>query len=273
MTAARPVPVVPEVRRMSFDFSDDIPAWWLGGDRVLTRNIDAMHMLFPEGERFFVRSVKRYLRDITDPDLKARVKGFIGQEVMHGREHEAAFALLDRDGIEYQSFLDGTGTTFFKRLEARLSPMTCLAVTCALEHMTAVLGEGAFTDPLLDAAHPTMRELALWHAAEEIEHKSVAFDVYRAMGGGYVRRIFGMGVAFASLTWLWHQGTKHLLRQDGGYSADDMRALKQRMREQGTDRMADVRRAVLDYLRPGFHPDDHDTAHLAQAYFAGRAAA
>ena len=273
MTAARPTPAVPEIRRMDFDFSGDIPRWWLGGDRVLTRNVDALHMLFPEGERFFIRSVKRYLRDIDDPDLKARVKGFIGQEVMHGREHEAAFALLDRDGLEYQSFLDGPGTAFFRKLEDRFSPMTCLAITCALEHMTAVLGEGAFSDTLLEAAHPTMRDLALWHAAEEIEHKSVAFDVYAAMGGGYLRRMVGMVVGYASLMWLWRQGTKHLLRQDGGYSAKEMRALKRRMQEQGTDRLADVRAAVLDYLRPGFHPDDHDNAHLAETYFASQAAA
>lgn len=266
-------PAVPPVRRMDFAFTDDIPRWWLGGDRVLSRHIDALHMLFPEGERFFVRSVKRYLRDLDDPHLKARVKGFIGQEVMHGREHEGAYALLDRDGIEYASFLEGPGAAFFERLEARFSPMTCLAITCALEHMTAVLGEGAFTDTLLDDAHPTMRELALWHAAEEIEHKSVAFDVYRAMGGGYARRILGMVVAYASLMWLWRQATRHLLEQDGGYSRADMRALRKRMQARETDRLKDVRAAVLDYLRPDFHPDDHDTAHLAAAYFASRAAA
>ena len=273
MTAARTAPVVPEIRRMDFAFTEDIPRWWLAGDRVLTRHIDALHLLFPEGERFFVRSVKRYLRDLDDPQLKARVKGFIGQEVMHGREHEGAFALLDRDGLEYQSFLDGPGTAFFRKLEDRFSPMTCLAITCALEHMTAVLGEGAFTDTLLDGAHPTMRALALWHAAEEIEHKSVAFDVYRAMGGGYARRIFGMVVAYASLMWLWRGATRHLLDQDGGYSTADMKALQQRMRDQGTDRLSDVRAALLDYLRPGFHPDDHDNAHLAAAYFAEQAAA
>lgn len=273
MTAARPTPAVPEIRRMDFDFSGDIPRWWMHGDRVLTRNIDALHMLFPEGERFFIRSVRHYIKDITDPHLKARVKGFMGQEVMHGREHEGAFALLERDGLEYESFLNGPGTAFFKKLEGRFSPMTCLAITCALEHMTAVLGEGAFSDTLLDGVHPTMRHLALWHAAEEIEHKSVAFDVYAAMGGGYLRRMFGMVVAYTSLMWLWRQGTEHLLRQDGGYSAADMKALKRRMEARGTDRMKDVQRSVFDYMRPSFHPDDHDTAHLAAAYFAGRAAA
>ena len=273
MPAVRPRPPVPAIRRMDFDFSDDIPRWWLGGDRVLTRNVDALHMLFPEGERFFIRSVRHYLGQLEDPELKARVKGFLGQEVLHGREHEAAFCLLARDGIEVESFLAGPGTRFFAALEERFSPLTRLAITCGLEHITAVLGAGAFSDPLLDEAHPTMRELALWHAAEEIEHKSVAFDVYIAMGGGYLRRLFGMAVAYTSLMWLWRRGARHLLEQDGGYALQDLADLRRRLRARGVDRMGEIRAAVLDYVRPGFHPDDHETMHLAEAYFAAREAA
>ena len=268
MTAPRTRPPVPTIRRMDFDFSADIPRWWLGGDRVLTRNVDALHMLFPDGERFFIRSVRHYLGQLEDPALRARVRGFLGQEVMHGREHEAAFALLERDGIEVQSFLDGPSHRFFRALEARFSPLTRLAITCGLEHITAVLGAGAFDDPLLDDAHPTMRALALWHAAEEIEHKSVAYDVYEAVGGGYARRIFGMAVAYVGLMWLWRRGARHLLEQDGGYAHRDLQALRQRLRARGVDRMGEIRSAVLDYLRPDFHPDDHDTDHLAEAWFA-----
>ena len=273
MTAAQPTPSVPEIRRPGFEFGEDIPSWWYGGDRVLTRNIDALHMLFPEGEAFFIRSVRHFTTQLDDPQLKARVRGFIGQEVMHGREHEAAFTMLERDGIEYQSFLDGPAAKNFRWMDEHLSPLSRLAITCALEHMTATLGEGAFTDPLIGDAHPTMQALMLWHAAEEVEHKSVAFDVYKAVGGGYVRRILAMVAAYASLMILWNMGTKHLLKQDGGYSASEMRALKARMEARGANRLEDLKPAILDYLRPSFHPDDNDTAHLAAEYFAGLKAA
>ena len=111
-------PGVPTIRRMDFPFDDaDIPAHWWDGDRMLTRNADALHMLFPAGERFFMRSVRAFVPQIKDPELLARVRGFMGQEAMHGREHNRAFSLLERDGIEYESFLDAYENRWLKRLE------------------------------------------------------------------------------------------------------------------------------------------------------------
>lgn len=265
---------VPTIRRMNFPFDDaTIPAHWYDDDRVLTRNADALHMLFPAGERFFMRSVRAFVPSIKDPLLLARVRGFMGQEAMHGREHHRAFSLLDRDGIEYQSFLDNYETHWLKRLEAKAHPLTNLAVTCALEHLTATLGASSFSDPMLQRAHPTMRNLMLWHAAEEVEHKSVAYDVYEAMGGGYVRRVLAMVVALTLLMVMWQRGTRHLLNQDGGLTRADMRALRKKVQTEGRDLLADFRRAAVVYMRPGFHPNDIDDAHLAYDYFAAQAIA
>ncbi len=266
---------VPTVRRMDFAFPDNIPAHWWGGDRELTRNADALHLLFPEGERFFIRSVRDVFKTLPAPapQLKRRVRAFIGQEAMHGKEHEAAFALLDRDGIVWRDFIDRDVVPTFQGADARLSPMTRLSITVALEHLTATLGAAAFSDPTVADAHPVMAELMLWHAAEEVEHKSVAFDVYRAAGGGYLRRIFGMLVAYTVLMVLWRRASAHLLDQDGGHSAADLRALRKRMKARGVNKIADFRRAFFGYLRPGFHPDDVDDAHLAADHFAARAAA
>src|SRR5207253_7025389 len=74
-----------------------------------------------------------------------------------------------------------------------------LAVTCALEHFTSLLGALVLGDPTtLEGAHPTMAALWKWHSAEENEHKSVAFDVYRAMGGSYLARVWTMIVVTMS---------------------------------------------------------------------------
>ncbi len=260
---------VPIVRQPALPFAtSDIPAHWFDGDRVLTRSADAMHMLFPSGERFFMRSVRAFTQDLRDPALKARVRGFLGQEAMHGREHEQAFALLIRDGIEVQSFLDWSERAGVRRIERWFSPLTCLAVTCALEHLTASMGARAFSDPRVQRAHPVMRQLMLWHAAEEVEHKSVAFDVYRAVGGGYFRRIFGMLLGYLLFMWTWSRGMQHLLAQDGGWQRQDILDLRKRARAEGVDLIGDLRRAAFGYLRPNFHPDDEDNAHLAEAYFA-----
>jgi hypothetical protein len=263
MTAALPV-----VRRPDFALDETVPRWWMWDDRVLTRNSDALHMLFPSGERFFVRSVAHYRKRIEDPALKARIKAFSGQEAVHGKAHEAAFGLLERDGIEHRDWLRWYETLAWKRLEPVAPPLLRLSVTVALEHLTASLGEAAFVDRLLDHAHPAMRDLLLWHAAEELEHKSVAFDVYEAVGGGYLVRVLGMVIALLGLLFFWRSATKHLLRQDGGYRRRDMAAMRQKLLDAGYDRSALFLGALRDYLRPGFHPDQRDNLHHAQAFFA-----
>ncbi|HBL85954.1 MAG TPA: metal-dependent hydrolase, partial [Alcanivorax sp.] len=71
-------------RRMDFQFDPDMPRYWFAGDQFKTILLTALSCTFPEGERFFVRSVRHYQKQITDPDLRERVKGFIGQEAHHG---------------------------------------------------------------------------------------------------------------------------------------------------------------------------------------------
>jgi uncharacterized protein len=51
--------------------------------------MNSLHSVFPAGERYFIRSVKWFDKKIQDPDLKERVKAFIGQEVQHGMQHES----------------------------------------------------------------------------------------------------------------------------------------------------------------------------------------
>lgn len=43
--------------------------------------------MFPDGEDYFVRSVRHYRGSLPIPVLKGQVAGFIGQEASHGREH------------------------------------------------------------------------------------------------------------------------------------------------------------------------------------------
>src|SRR6266513_6375439 len=93
-------------RRMSFDtafaqvprhFADD-------GDLILSHVAAALSAVFPDGEDFFVRSVRRFRDQVTDPALKRQVAGFIGQEAMHGREHRALNDRLDELGYPTKRF-------------------------------------------------------------------------------------------------------------------------------------------------------------------------
>ena len=57
-----PLPIRPRAAPVRFDAP--IPAHWFGGIAVATHIVNGVNLLFPAGERFFVRSVRHYLDQI-----------------------------------------------------------------------------------------------------------------------------------------------------------------------------------------------------------------
>jgi predicted metal-dependent hydrolase len=258
-------PIVP--RDLDVDFSA-VPRHWMANNATATAIANGVNLLFPHGERFFVRSVKYFLDQIDDPVLRASIKGFFGQEGRHAHAHDRVNAILRDQGYEVDQFLES-----YRRIasfiEQHTPPKLNLAITAAMEHFTAILAEGAFTHSILDQAAPEMRQLLAWHAAEEIEHKSVAFDVLRTVDPSYALRITGLVCATALLGGFWIWGTASLLRQDhvGGLGA------VRQLREQGR-RDPIVRRVFLrgirEYIRRSFHPNQNPNDKLAAAWMSER---
>lgn len=255
---------IPRVRKMGFSFAD-VPRRWFYDSTFVTATANALNLVFPDGERFFVRSVKHYLPQITDPVLRARVRAFFGQEGSHGHEHEHAYQMLEAQGYQIRPWLEWYKHLAFDLLEARVPPNLRLSTTVALEHLTAALAERALTTDFFDHAHPKMRDLLLWHAAEELEHKSVAFDVLQQVDSRYWVRVLGMAMGITVLMGFWSSGTKMLLRQELGYGKDQRRRERHEAHARGQDRKP-LFKALLSYLKPGFHPDQQDTDGLFEDY-------
>ncbi|MBA3455004.1 MAG: metal-dependent hydrolase [Deltaproteobacteria bacterium] len=255
------------VRDLDVDFTN-VPRFWLFGSATATAISNGVNMLFPHGERFFVRSVKYFKDEIDDPVLRAQIKAFFGQEGHHAHAHDRFNQILRDQGYEIDRFLEG-----YKRistwLEKHTSPRFRLAVTAAAEHFTAIMAEGAFKQDVLDNSAPEMRALLAWHAAEEIEHKSVAFDVLQKIDPSYGLRVRGLAFATVTLGGFWIWGTLTLLRQDKvGLRAalDDLNG--QRKRDPIVRRV--FLRGIRQYLRRSFHPSDNHDEHLAAEWFAAR---
>lgn len=263
-------PVRPRVMNFSFD---QTPRHWFAGSDVQTHMSNALNLLFPMGERFFVRSVKHYLKDIESPELRADVRGFFGQEGRHAVEHETFFNRLEEQGFEIRTFLRIYERLAWKTLEPSFSPKVRLAVTVALEHYTAIMAENAFRYGLLDTADPQMRALLLWHAAEEIEHKAVAFDVLQQVDPSYSLRVTGMVMATVGLLGFWVAGTAMFLRQDP--TATFWGSLKGFIRGQKQHPIGRrvFGRGIREYLKRDFHPWQNNNLSLARDYLAsvGRA--
>ena len=251
-------------RDVNFDLDPaTIPRDWANNDGYETTFLNALSLLFPEGEKFFVESVKQHKDRVTDPQLARDVAGFIGQEAMHGREHRAFNDLLVGHGYAEARRVDVNLRQFLKRVRRTLSPASQLAVTTALEHFTAMLAESLLEhSQMRDQIHPEVSPLWLWHALEESEHKAVAFDVYRAAGGGYTRRAAMM--MLTSAVFFGYLGVTHArLMATRGILFRPWRWVR------GMTRMwiwpAHFTRLVpayFAYYRPGFHPDDRDTRAL-----------
>lgn len=190
--SARLWPTPRDIPRRSPDFvfePESIPAGFYASDPMLSLVPAALSLVFPEGERFFVESVVRFKDEISDPELRQRIADFAAQEGKHSNAHLAFNAMLRAQGLEVFPELERQVKFLLRRGALTHSPAGRLAITCALEHFTAVMAEQLLTNAdLREAFHPAVRGLWLWHALEETEHKSVAFDVYEQVDGSYARR-------------------------------------------------------------------------------------
>jgi len=249
------------VRRPGIDHEVEMPKHFVADDPMRSHIAAMLSAVFPEGEDFFVRSVRHYRDRIDDPQLAEQVKGFIGQEAVHGREHREFNDRLAELG--YPTKAVDRAVKRGLALLARLSPAHHqLAVTAALEHYTATLAETLLRD---DAARAEFvsdeaRALFAWHALEETEHKAVAFDVYQHVCGSHRVRVGTMwathvtflAVMIAAVTVSVAKDPKawpKLPRSILGLRTHPFfkRPLVERLR---------------DYDRRDFHPDDHDTREL-----------
>lgn len=172
------------VRRLLIDLETPFARQWAGGDAFRTAWFNALSMSFPFGEQFFIDSVREGLKKLPDTQREtfaAEVQGFIGQEATHRRIHGLFNAQLAAQG--HVNTWEPRAMRRLKRIEG-FDVRHHVAATAATEHLTAILSEYLLSRPtVLEGAEPRLRTLWLWHAAEESEHRSTAFDLYRALGG------------------------------------------------------------------------------------------
>ena len=254
------------VRAMEFDrWVADLPKYFAAdGDIVMSHVLTVLSSTFPEGEKFFVRSVAAVRDRITDPKLLADVDGFIGQEEMHGREHQVLNDRLAEHGYPTRGIDSYVRGLYWLRERIQTEKVN-LAFTAALEHYTATLAELVLTDEKArnEVGRSTARDILTWHALEESEHKAVAFDVYKAMGGGEVMRIFIMcltDLLFILETSVMGVVSLAMDREVWRHPIKFGRSLARLPRSAFASWRAV--RILAQYHRPGFHPNDRDTRRL-----------
>jgi predicted metal-dependent hydrolase len=253
-------------RDMDFDrWLDDLPKYFAAdGDILMSHILTVLSSVFPDGEDFFVRSVTAVMDQVHDERLLAEVDGFVGQESMHGREHRA---LNDRlAALGYPTRAIGRYVQILTAIRERIQGKKAnVGFTAALEHYTATLAETLLTDEAArnEIGYPGARDLLMWHALEESEHKAVAFDVFRAIGGTELMRQVTMWIThltFVLETATWTAisvlGDSYARRHPWMLAKSTWRLRKSPFTKKGPVKL------LFEYHRPGFHPNDRDTSDL-----------
>lgn len=265
-----PVHVTITPHRMDLQFGTDTPRYWYDNDPVVTHFLNALSLSFPEGERFFVDSVRAFRDRVEDAKRQKDISGFIGQEAMHSLEHNTFNRFLDTRGyagITHRA--ERMARNLLKGARIRFTTHEMLAATTALEHITAILADSMLRDDKnMRAIHPSARALWMWHAIEETEHKAVAFDLYQDVDGrdGQRRIMLIVGTLFlAAYTsiYCWQ-----FLKQDGLHRKPLVLA-RGLWKLLGRDGL--ITRTIPDYLeffRKDFHPWQQENSHLVRRWRA-----
>ena len=253
------------VRRRTFDYQG-VSRYFFDDNPMLSYLLIALSSTFPEGERFFVHSVRQVRDQVQDPRLQQDISGFIGQEAMHSRAHEGFNNFAQALGVDVSAIV-AEEKRVIEQVKARLNPRQQLAVTCALEHFTAMIATHLLRHPdYLDGLHPVARELWLWHALEEAEHKAVAFDVYQAVfADEAVRKRVMRIVTMTFLSRISYLTARLLLTDTAGRR--QIRRNLSGLRRTGKLVWA-LRHDYLRYYRDGFHPGEDDTQALTRDWAA-----
>ena len=264
-------------RRPHFDWSATPLTCWVPGDIDATCMLNAMHVLFPEGERAFCRVLLSALDHIDDDAVVRDVKGFLAQEGLHARAHAGAFAQLATGApqIEWAQeaaarafrFLLGAGKTRNRSLLAWR-----LASVAAIEHLTTAIGEWTMNNERF-AEHgcdAQMSALVKWHGAEEIEHRSVAFDAHRAVQTRLSRpvRVAAMTFWLPTMTLLWVLSAQALL-----WHADSLprrrllspRAVRRAIRNGLVPDVLAIAKGATAFCTAGYHPSTHIAPEVVAA--------
>lgn len=248
-------------RQLDFRIPEDAPRYPVGDNATATTFIAVLSGFFPPGERFFMESVRHFRDRITDPTLKAEVAGFMGQEAIHGREHERLNAVMIEQGINTR--VPEAAVTLALKVLEWFPHSQQLAFTTFMEHFTALVGEQLLTDEEFQKnGDPEMLQLWLWHAMEELEHKSVAFKVYEQVGNRRIERLIAFPMVTLVMLPAVFGSWFYLLAREGKlFDRKDLaRGLSMMLGRRGL--IGRIIPKMGLFARKDFHPDKKDTRAL-----------
>jgi predicted metal-dependent hydrolase len=191
------ISITPTRRDLIFDLPQDRRTDWLNHCAPVTHLFSTLSIITPAVERYIIQVLREH-RDMLDVAASQQLDGLVAQEAVHSREHRRYNMGLKRAGLPVET-VEGWWEALLKLTKGRFRPKWFrLATVLMFEHHTAAMASKLLRHPqLLDGAAPGYREMWIWHSLEELEHKSVSFDVWTCSVSSRWRHY-----ALRTLTWL-----------------------------------------------------------------------
>lgn len=262
---------IPVPRRPKFRFAEELRRRWCHNTIFYTMLLNAYTIMFPAVERYTVTVLRAILGEITDPELKARASAMIAQEAIHAKQHEDSLQVLQKTCVDH-SFVERFNQVVMASLHwlarpfGRLGNYVLLAGVAGGEHWTTIVSRESIKFRAFDYANGPMADLFLWHATEEIEHKSVAYDVLQHLRPGYLIRVLGFVIAtfiffflnIVTLVFLIGQMRVQEFLHPRFYTEILLFLLW------WPGAIWKTLWALIEYCLPGFHPDKHNDDKLLE---------
>ncbi len=254
------------INRRDIEFHlEPLDRYYFDNHPYKTHFMNALSTLFPIGEGQFIKSVMNVKDRIRDEGLLDDIKGFIGQEGTHSREHRHLNRLIGSLGYDLKPLDEDM--TDWARKESHKPFKKQVAKTMCLEHFTAIMANAILKNnfEIIQDMQPRIKAIWVWHAVEETEHKAVAFNVYKLIGGGYCMRAITMLQSTREIMMRIRKRTKYLLEADKEWNFKNRwDGFKFRWGKKGI--LSSSLGDYLKFFRIGFHPWDIDNYYLVEEW-------
>lgn len=248
-------------RRVAFDYPDDWTPAWIPAKPEFAYAANSVSLLMPYAEPIFIKCIRHYLPEL-DPDLRRRSMDYMRQEALHYTQHMQLNSMVAEKypGVRrVERWMEKTMTWVWNKRSRRFS-MAFVAGGETIAYAIARWTERHMGE-LFDGAEPVSTTLFLWHLAEEVEHKSAAWDVFDAVDGSRLRYARGMIIAMLVLGWFTWLGTFIMLWRDGRFFRP---VTWFRMFKWSISLAFDLFPTMVASALPGHHPDDFtDPSYLS----------
>jgi len=254
------------------------PHNWLPNNPEFGYRLNGGSLTLPYLEPYLIRVMRMAREQLADGSAESLelprqallrdIDRFNGQEANHFKIHRAYNAFL-RDRYEGLEALEAELEADFARFLREESLEWNLGYSAGFETTGMMMAELFFgeAEPGMKDADPSVHGLWAWHLAEEYEHRCVAFEVFRAMGGGYFRRVELFFYQARHLASFGERAAALMMEQDraAGLLPEAAEITPARKRLASSMSRA-MRWRVLRGVLPGHNPRRHGPIAAADAF-------